>query len=231
MRLQLLEDFVLRDAAELVTLPVGMQRVLAFLALRGPSHRCVVAGTLWPEVGEPHALASLRTSIWRLNRMVPGAIAVDGARLGTPTGMSVDIREQEFFATQLLRNQALDPDLVAAQLDSLWPRDLLPGWYDDWVVFERERLGQLRLHALEQAAVLMTRTHRLQIALQLALEAVRGEPLRETSNAALIQVYLAEGNIADAVHHYDVFSQLLLRELGFEPSAALRDLVPRQLAR
>ena len=35
-----------------------------------------------------------------------------------------------------------------SQLDG----DLLPDWYDDWLMIERERLRQLRVHALEQLA-------------------------------------------------------------------------------
>src|SRR3990170_3284831 len=71
-RLQLLEGFAFENADARIELPAGMQRLLAYLALHGTAHRCVVAGTLWPEVPEAQALASLRTGIWRMNRTVPG---------------------------------------------------------------------------------------------------------------------------------------------------------------
>ena len=74
----------------------------------------------------------------------------------------------------------------------------------------------------------MTRQNELEIALQLALEAVRAEPLRETANATLMSVYLAEGNVSDAVHQYDVFREMLHKELGVEPSPRLAALLPRQ---
>ncbi len=45
-----------------------------FLGLRGPTHRSVIAGTLWPEVPEQQSLGSLRTGIWRINRLVPGLL-------------------------------------------------------------------------------------------------------------------------------------------------------------
>lgn len=226
-RLQLLDGFGLEHADAPVELPVGMQRVLAFLALRGPAHRCVVAGTLWPEVPEPRALACLRTSVWRLNRVAGGLVVTQGMGLATPTTMSIDSREQEFFATRLVREHADDEHWIAGGLGNLWPGELLPGWYDDWVVFERERLSQLRLHALEHAAKVLTRRGQLETAVQLALEAVRAEPLRESANAVLISVYVAEGNLSDAIHQYDVFRDLLQRELGLEPSRSLNRLVPR----
>ena len=36
------------------------------------------------------------------------------------------------------------------RVDELVAGDLLPGWYDEWVVAEREHFRQLRLHALEE---------------------------------------------------------------------------------
>lgn len=224
-RLRLLGGFACETCGSALQLPVGTQRLLAFLALRGPSHRALVAGSLWPEVPEHQALASLRTGVWRMNKAVAGLLECDGAALRVSQETSVDSREQEAFAIRLLGNQAGD-DALDDELDSLWLGELLPGWYDDWVVFERERLSQLRLHALERAAQVLTRRHRLDAALQLALEAVRTEPLRESATAVLMSVYIAEGNVSDALHQYDAFRELLLRELGLDPSPTLCELLP-----
>lgn len=226
-RLQLLEGFTLETGRSRVQLPSGMQRLVAFLAVRGAAHRHVVAGTLWPEVPETQALASLRTGVWRMNRMAPGVVHATGDRLSMAPTTVVDSREQERFAVRMLRDHVDDVAWVGAGLPVLWQGELLPGWYDDWVVFERERLSQLRLHALEHAADLLTRTRHLDTALQLALEAVRTEPLRESANAALMRVYLAEGNVCDAIRQYDAFRDLIQRELGLEPSARLARLVPQ----
>lgn len=231
VRLRLLREFVLECAGRRIDVPAGTQRLVALLALRGPAHRCLVAGILWPEVPESQALASLRTGVWRVNHLVPGLVVSDGACLGIPPGTGVDSREQELFTTRLLREHEEDEEWVAEHLGLVWTGELLPGWYDDWVVFERERLTQLRLHALEYLATLMARRNDLTAALQLALEAVRTEPLRETANARLIEVYLAEGNVCDALHQYDMFRSLLQRELGLEPSAAVTNLLPMRRTR
>lgn len=96
------------------------------------------------------------------------------------------------------------------------------------MVYERERLNQLRLHAMERAARIWVRRRELDIALRLALEAVRTEPLRETANAVLMSVYLAEGNVCDAIHQFEHFDGLLRRELGVAPSPRLTALLPQQ---
>lgn len=224
--LQLLDGFAVRSHQVTVELPLAVQRLVALLALRGPSHRALVAGTLWPDVVESQALASLRTSVWRVGRVVPGMIQRDSSRVGLAPDVDVDVRAQETFACWVRTRGAEDPQSTRAGLDVLRPGPLLPGWYDDWVIFERERMNQIRLHGLEAAARTLVRHGDLGPALDLALEAVRADPLRESAHAVLITVYLAEGNVADAVHQYDVFSQYLWRDLGLVPSAALVGLLP-----
>ena len=231
LRLRLLREFALEDAGTRIDVPVGTQRLIAFLALRGPSHRCFVAGMLWPEVPESQALASLRTGVWRMNRARAGCVVSDGAQLGIPADVAIDTDEHEDFTTRLLREHLEDEEWIAEHWDVLWRGELLPGWYDDWVVFERERHQQLRLHALEYLAALMTRLHDLPAALLLALEAVRAEPLRESANARLIEVYLAENNLCDALRQYDAFRALLQHELGLEPSPQLSGSAPGLPAR
>lgn len=225
-QLRLLQEFALEWQGTRIELPSGMQRLLALLALKGPAHRCLVAGTLWPEVPEVQALGSLRTSIWRINRKLPGCIVTDGVGLAA-RNMRIDSLEQEVVTKRLLREQLEDPLWITEHVEILCRGELLPGWYDEWVLPERERLSQLRLHALERAAVALSRSGHFAEAIQLALEAVRAEPLRETANAALITVYLAEGNVSDAIYHYRVFRRRLRRELGVDPSPSLRALLPR----
>ncbi|MFE5770353.1 BTAD domain-containing putative transcriptional regulator [Streptomyces sp. NPDC056485] len=103
--------------------------------------------------------------------------------------------------------------------------ELLAGWDDDWVVLERERLRQLRLHALDALAHGLVREGRHALALETALTSVRTEPLRESAHRAVVAAHLAEGNMQEAVRHYVAFWRLLDEELGVAPSA----LFARQL--
>ncbi len=51
------------------------------------------------------------------------------------------------------------------------------------------------------------------------------EPLRESAQASLIRVHLAEGNQSEALRVFERYRGLLLRELGLEPTALLADLM------
>jgi DNA-binding SARP family transcriptional activator len=103
--------------------------------------------------------------------------------------------------------------------------DLLPDWYDDWLVDDREGVRQLRLHALERMADELSMSGHHAEAIQAALAAVRLEPLRETAHAALIRAHLAEGNRSEALRQFTRCRNMLAVELAVEPSEFLRKLI------
>jgi DNA-binding SARP family transcriptional activator len=143
-------------------------------------------------------------------------------------GVSVDLREARLLAHRLLNpGRSLDADLTDYAI-SLLSVDLLPDWYDDWAVVEAEEWRQLRLHALDALAGRLTALGRFANATSAALAAVRAEPLRETAHAALIRVYLAEGNRAEAIDAYENYRALLQEELGLNPTPAMFALIKDQ---
>ena len=220
--LQLLGSFLLRRADTRIALPTGPQRLLAFLAIQGPVPSLVTMGTLWPHVGEQHARGSLRTAMWRLHRDAPRLVERTDDMLALRGEVRVDIHAATDSAQLILQ----DRGQVSASRAFLYARgDLLPGWYDDWVIFERERFRQLRLHALDALARQFNAQGRYIDALEAAIESVRIEPLRESANRMIIAIHLTEGNVVEAVRHYRFFRDLLRAELGIEPSPQLTELM------
>ncbi|MGH8905015.1 MAG: hypothetical protein ACRD0K_00470 [Egibacteraceae bacterium] len=61
--------------------------------------------------------------------------------------VGVDLRETEALARGIVDQRVACDHLAFAEVSLAG--DLLPDWYDDWVLIERERFHQLRLHALE----------------------------------------------------------------------------------
>ena len=137
----------------------------------------------------------------------------------------VDIRDARVLAHRLLNsNEGIDDDLGGHAISAL-SVDLLPDWYDDWAIADAEEWRQLRLHALDALAEKLTAVGRYGDATSAALAAVRAEPLRETAHAALIRVYLAEGNRAEALAAYERYREMLRKELGLEPTEFIQALV------
>jgi DNA-binding SARP family transcriptional activator len=134
----------------------------------------------------------------------------------------VDVRETIAVAQQLLA----EPDADQVELDpSTLTGELLPDWYDDWVLLERERLRQLSLHALEALGERLLAAGALGRALEAALAALAMEPLRESAHRLLIKIHLAEGNASEAIRQLELCRTLLREQLGLVPSAQLEELV------
>jgi DNA-binding SARP family transcriptional activator len=201
----------------------GSQRLLAFLALQErPVLRSYIAGNLWLEKSEDRAAANLRAALWRVRRPGLDLLVASGNQVALSPQVSVDVREA-LEATRRLLDPAIEPDgLLPAFLLS---GDILPDWYEDWVAVERERLRQLRLHALEAVCVKLTRAGRMAEAVDVGLAAVAAEPLRESSHRVLIQAHVAEGNWAEAVRQYEIYRTTLWSELGVSPSAQLEQVM------
>ena len=207
------------------TLPPGVQRLVAHLCLSGRPARTAVAGRLWPDVAEEHAHGSLRSALWRLQKVAPGLIDVSGGTLALASDVRVDVRELGDWARRVLTPvcAAEDLDVPVVGIHG----ELLPGWYDDWVLLERERLRQLRMHTLEVVAARLAAVGRHGEALQAAYAAVREEPLRESAHRVVIGVHLAEGNVSEARRAYEQFRELLRDELGVAPTAEMTRLISR----
>ncbi|WP_405651771.1 BTAD domain-containing putative transcriptional regulator [Streptomyces sp. NBC_00019] len=224
-RLRLLGQFRLELDTGTVELGRNGQRLLAYLGLRGRVSRTVLAGTLWPEVTEGHARGSLRTTLWKLPPGEPPLIGCRGDALQVTPALRVDVHA--FTRTALCVVQG-DGPRVGPALGLLTGEDLLPGWDEDWVLLERERLRQLRLHALDALAEALIRQGRPALAMEAAWASVRAEPLRESAHRAVVSAHLAEGNVVEAVRHYDAFCRLLDEELGVEPSPRFARMLPER---
>lgn len=207
-----------------VALPLGAQRLLALLALRESGiHRTAAGERLWPDSTRNRAAANLRSALWRGKR-VGDVILIDsaGPRLRLASAARVDLHELMMRARHIPDQSPIDGwrELV----DGL-TQELLPGWSEDWLLLERERWDQLRLHSLESLIEHLWTQERYMPALQTALATIAIEPVRETAHRLAIEVHIAEGNAASALKHYQRYRGLLQRELGVAPSQRMDQLV------
>src|SRR3989442_6164281 len=146
VELRLLSGFELRADGAVLTLPMSSQRLLAFLALHHkPLHRLHVAGRLWIDASEERANANPRTAVWRVRQFGGALIHPTMSHLRLVDDVAVDVHDAEARAHRLIdeARPCDDQDLSDEGLSA----DLLPDWYDDWLLLEQERFRQLRLHA------------------------------------------------------------------------------------
>ena len=224
VKLALLKGFVLTCNEVCVPLSVGLQHLLAYLALhRRALRRTHVAATLWDDVTDQRAAGNLRSALWRLRSLELDIVGSQNQHLSLSENVAVDIYEAEKVARFVL-----DPttDTDGLKLEDLpIAGELLPGWDEDWVLLERERLRQIGLHMLDALCERWTLSGRCEEAVMAGLAAVTSEPLRESSQRALIGAFLAEGNPSEALRRYGIYRDVLWRELRLEPSARISAMV------
>src|SRR5262249_32320679 len=106
----------------------------------------------------------------------------DHVRLGSQVG--VDVHDSLAQAERLLS----DHEELAAEDTQVDPltQDLLPGWDDDWLLLERERVRQLHLHALEALAARLCARGRSRARAGARRPRVPADPLGEPAHTALL---------------------------------------------
>jgi DNA-binding SARP family transcriptional activator len=200
-------------------------RLIAFVALEGrPLQRRSIVRELWPELSAQRAVPMLRSTLWRLEHSPYPLLDASGPLLALPAGARVDARELAGRARVIVERGSAgrapgDLELVAGAAE------LLPGWFDDWVVLARERLRQLRLHALEALSAAFVAEGRFEQATTAARAATRDEPLRESAHRCLIRAQVAAGRADLALDDYQRFRRLLAETIGAVPSPLMESLV------
>ena len=167
--------------AEELEIPEGSKRLLVFVTLSGGRvNRRHAAGTLWPCCDDDRAAGNLRSALWRLRGAGVDVLHADKCTLYLDPELSVDLTRLSRWAKGVIDNTADSSDLNTPDLN---PEavNLLPGWYDEWVIFERERLRQRLLHAMESLVRRLIADGLFADAVDLAMTAVGMEPLRESA--------------------------------------------------
>lgn len=214
---------MVRGQNQQVEVRASAQRLIALLALRSPVARTQIAGTLWPEVDEQRAYGSLRTCVWQLRRYCPELLCSHRGNLKLSDAVQVDTIGFESYAHRIL-GEPYKMSFADLTREITW-RELLPDWYDEWVLLERERYRQVQLHVLEATGEELLRRREPGYALSAALAAIQAEPLRESAHRLLIRIHISEGNACEAIRHYKWYRRTLRDELGVSPTEQLKNLV------
>ncbi|HEX5836593.1 MAG TPA: BTAD domain-containing putative transcriptional regulator, partial [Anaerolineales bacterium] len=227
LQIRLLGQFDLRLDKKRVTIPsrVG-QSLFAYLALTaGTSHRREkLAGIFWPDTQEETARKHLRQELWRVRKTLSAQHNGAGDYLLADEFTIAFNRSSDYWLDVAhLERQNADLDSLAASL-SVYQGELLPGFYEDWILLERERIqsifnakmGQLldRLVASERWAAVQE-------------QGERWLALGNTPEAAFRALMLAHGALGDMVQVSTIYQRCiseLNEKFGIEPSAETRAL-------
>lgn len=204
--------------------------LLAYLALfPQPSHpREVLLDILWPDSAPDAARNSLSVALSSLRRQLePPGIPSGSVLLSdrthvrlNPAGCATDVGA--FLSAVAGASSTDDPAVRAGRLTEalgLYRGDLLPGFYDEWVLPERERLVEACLQAHLSLADALQRLGQTDRALEYAHRAVARDPLREDARRVLMRLLQTAGNPSAARQQFRDLARGLREELDAAPSA------------
>lgn len=230
--LKLLGFWQLRLNAQPVDVGWRQQRVIAALAVLGPQPRPLLAGTLWPDTTETRADGNLRSALFHIRHDLSGLVTEYSHALALDERVDVDLTRLRRTLDELKRPEAAND--AAGAVESL-RAELLPGWYEDWVLSEQDRLRDERIAALESLAQEHLCQRNLPAALAAARAAITLDPLRENARALLVRTFLADGDHGNAVKADRAYRAELAAALGTHPSPRFNSLLappsPSGLAR
>jgi predicted ATPase/DNA-binding SARP family transcriptional activator len=178
-----------------------------------PVERAALAFTLWPDESEPGALANLRRHLHELRRVLPAGqpwLLSDGntVRWNPAAAYWLDVAEFEQFSAA---------DETLPQAVALYGADLLESVYDDWLLYERERLHNLYSADLNRLILQSRAQADLAAALGYAQLLFSRDPLHEDALRQLMTLRYETGDRSGAVQEYEHFVRLLRRELSVDP--------------
>jgi predicted ATPase/DNA-binding SARP family transcriptional activator len=232
LEIRLLGAFELSCGGVRVDLPSRVaQSLFAYLMLNRstPHRREKLAGMFWPDSPEERARASLRHELWRIRRALAGAGAEDmlladdiTVAFAPPAAYCLDVARFELAADDASIDQLKDAL-------SAYRGELLPGFYEDWIVTEREHLLVIFQYGLARLLELLEAEQRWA---EMVEWGERWLSLGESPEAAyrfLMAAYVGMGERAKVLATYERCAQAL-RALGLEPSEEIRALLDTQRA-
>lgn len=220
--MQLLAGFEVRCGDVILDLMPALQRVLAYVALAGRAvERTHTAFRLWPEKSDLRAMANLRSALWRLRQQPVTLVDISATHLRLNPAVWVDARD----GIAELRRAPVRVVLSVCDRVTAPEAELLPDWYDDWILIERERLRLIRLSCLEEACRGLISESRWPAAIDLGLRILATEPLRESAHRLVIEAHLGQGNVCEAIRQLRTCQKILDEELGMSPSSDLVTLI------
>ena len=176
-----------------------------------------LASLLFPEADDP--LGALRWTLSALRRRLGATAEVGGdpLRLTLPPGTFVDV---DVLGTGSWPEAVALPGLGHELLDGLAFRSS-PG-FEMWLENERRHVAGTTSAVLHQAALARLARGEVADAVQHASELVRLNPYEENAHVLLVRCLRAAGDLEAAARQVEACTELFRRELGVDPTPALR---------
>lgn len=111
------------------------------------------------------------------------------------------------------------------QAVDLYQGDLLEGWYQDWLLCERERLQNMYLAMLDRLIRYCEAHQEYAAGLSYGERILKYDPARERTHQQMMRLKYLAGDRTGAMRQYDRCVKSLSEELGVQPGRRSRELL------
>ena len=215
--------------------PSKAKELLVYLLLNRdqPQAREQLAEVLWGEIASEQSKGYLRKALWQLQSSLEpyggqGILLVDGEWLQINPDfefwLDIEVFEQTFKNTQGVRGKDLEEGQATRIEDAVntYQGDLLEGWYQDWCLYERERLQYLYLAMLDKLMDRCEVQEDYENGLMFGERILQYDRARERTHRRLMRLYSLAGDRTSALRQYRKCVTVLKEELDVEPANSTR---------
>jgi DNA-binding SARP family transcriptional activator len=211
--------------------------LLCYLLLhRDRGHtRETLAGVLWPEASDSLSKKYLRQTLWQLHSTLASRASHGQAnaealltlhpgwvRVNPKAAWWLDVAafEQAHSRCRDTPGQDLtDPQAQALEAAVvLYRGDLIEAWYQDWCIYERDRLQLTYLAMLEQLMGYCEARQLYAKGVAYGQCILRYDPARESTHRELMRLYYRAGDRTTALRQFDRCAAAVTKQFNVQPS-------------
>jgi DNA-binding SARP family transcriptional activator len=234
LRIQLFGKFsVQRNRQEIKDLAANkLKELLCYLLIhRARSHpRESLASVLWAETSTEKSKKYLRQALWQVqaafdpekSAMIPLLVVEHDwvyLTLHSEFWLDVDVFEHAYAITQDTPGAQLDKPTAELLKNgvAVYKGDLLDGWYQDWCLFERERLQNMYLAMLDKLMSYCEENSEYEAGRRYGAIILRYDRARERTYRQLMRLHYMAGDRTGALRQYERCVAALDEELDVRP--------------
>ena len=210
--------------------------LLAYLAMtQAAQRRESLLALLWPGLDRPRGLAALRTTLSVLRKAFDGEwLVTDGDMIGLVNGYLCDMHQfqQQMAVVQGVETAVSQQTTLLKNAVALVRGEFLAGFtltdsaaFDEWQFQQTEFWRRQLAAALHELCTLLTKQDDIPTAVPYAQQWVTQDPLHESAQRFLIDLYFRNQQRSAALRQYEQLTQLLADELGVLPEPETTALV------
>jgi DNA-binding SARP family transcriptional activator len=213
--------------------PHRAQELLCYLLLHRdrPHPREALTDLLCSECPGAQSKKSLRQALWQLQTALDAHVQLGNPLLSVEPEwiclnqtadlwLDVAVFEQAFATVQGVGGETLDSQHFEALREAvaLYRGDLLEGWYQDWCLYQRERLQNMYLAMLDKLMGYCEANRRYEEGMTFGACVLRLDHAHERTHQRLMRLHYLAGDRATALHQYERCAAALKKELGVQPA-------------